>query len=494
MRINREATKRQPGLKGFLFWWLESENNPRQFFVSIFLNVIIILSIVVLLFEELLPASMQKNLELIDDAFLIFFICEYLIRIFIGTDFTADITEKGILHAIKNKLVWMTQFFHIIDFIAILPVLRFLRILRTLRLIRFLRFLRFFRALKIFRNFGRFLIFLRAMGSSARFLLVLGLMSLVAVLLLSFGVFVFEGSDTLGFAESFSNALLFTLNKVGFVDLSLGTIGGKVVSSLILFANMLIFSFLISIITTQMGEVMQNIKEGKLGKLSLSNHLILCGYTKTTEIVIENIINSGKYTNKIVLITDQSDIDIPGVLYMKGDYSKLATLENANISKAKIVVVFSEKKNDYEDQSVVDLRTTLTVFHIEKAYPEVHTIAEINEKGNEEVILERMKGDEIIFKEQIDANLIVSSILHQNISPILYELTDLKGRKIEQVSAPHELKEYGMEHPLSVKAIKLASIENDFTFLGIIQKNGEAILSPSSNQEICEEDKLLLII
>jgi len=156
--IDREADKKQNGLKGFLHWWLENPNNNKIIYVDILLNLVIIASIYSLYVEYCYDDSIPSHIITINNLFLAFFIAEYIIRFFISTDFLADASKQhggSLYSAIINKVRWMTKFFSIIDLLAILPAIRYLRVLRTIRILRFLRLLRFLRVLKVFRHFQK---------------------------------------------------------------------------------------------------------------------------------------------------------------------------------------------------------------------------------------------------------------------------------------------------------------------------------------------------
>lgn len=495
MRINREAGQREPGIKGFLHWWLENEHNEKQFPVAVVINLIIVVSIIITFLEfqedEFVVNPVLSNINF---AFFIFFVIEYIVRWFISTDFIADIKDHNVFIAIGRRLRWMFGFFPLIDLLALLPALRFLRLFRNLRLLRFLRFLKFLRAFKVFRKIDRMALFLKSATSDMRFLFIIAALSIGAFFLLSFGLYYFEQTDSAAITHSYEDAFMYILEKVGVVDNSPSTVGGKVVGSLILIANMLLFGVFISLLTVRMGKFMDDIRNGKIGKLSIANHIILCGFTGTTERVIAALSEAKKSCGKLVLITEQPDIDYDGVIYIKGDSTKMSVLESANISTAKTAVIFAEKKLIDEAANVTDLRTAMTVFNIEKQYPHVHTIAEIHEEDNASVIIDQIKGDEIIFKESIDANLIVSSILHQNISPLLYELTNQEGRRIERFTSKGELKKIGIELPMTVKELKLLSSDADFTFLGLIRQDGKAILAPDKEHTIWQGDSILVLV
>ncbi len=138
----------------------------------------------------------------------------------------------------------------------------------------------------------------------------------------------------------------------------------------------------------------------------------------------------------------------------------------------------------------VYLRTVLTIFHIEKINPNVHTIAEIFEEENAEIIKDKIKGDEILYKEKVDA-MMISNITHKNLTPMIYELLNHKnGQHFSETT----LENLGMPDNTLVKTLKLYFLENDKTFLGIIDENNQSILSPKNDMLVNNTMRLITTI
>ncbi len=138
----------------------------------------------------------------------------------------------------------------------------------------------------------------------------------------------------------------------------------------------------------------------------------------------------------------------------------------------------------------MDLRTVMTVFHIEKEASNVHTIAEINDAQNADIIIDKMEGDEILYKEMIDSRIISNCISHKYISNMFYEmLGTAKSERLQETS----LTEIKMENNTLVKKIKYYFIEKDATFLGFIDEKNKSHLSPKNDVQIKESYRLIYI-
>ena len=119
----------------------------------------------------------------------------------------------------------------------------------------------------------------------------------------------------------------------------------------------------------------------------------------------------------------------------------------------------------------------------------MHTIAEIINEKNAEIIKEKINGDEIIFKETIDAHLIVNCIRHPYISPMLYDLLNLDDRIIKE----KQLKDLGFTKNTTFKELKQYQIEKDIVIIGYIDTENTAFLAPQNAAVITTDDRLIYV-
>ncbi len=489
-KLDRYAEKQQKGLKGFLYWWLESENNSKRVYVDLILLLIIFISVISTFFELFFSdLNLPNYLFNIDTSLTVFFAIEYLTRFYISSDFIEDIKDEdgSIIYAITNKVKWILSPFPIIDLVSLIPIIRFLRFFRTCRLLRFIKFLKFIRLLKVKKSFSNISILVRSFKESYFLIAILLLGTLFIVIINSFALFLSESQ--VGNANSYFHYLNYTLKLVGICDDAPTTVMGKIFSSFTLIANISFISFFISTISTKSGEIMSNIKKGKLGKLTIKDHIVLCGYTSSTSKVIEEILKNKKlYSKRIVLVTEKENPSLNGIIYFNGDYSSIDTLRKVNICDCSLAVIFAEYQGN-EPQKNVDMRTVLTVFNIEQENKNVHTIAEIINQENSEIIRDKIKGDEIIYKESIDANLISNCIRHPYISPLLYEMLNLDGRVIKE----NKLEHFGFKEPVKFKELKQYQIDQDINIIGFIAENNDAQLAPKNDEIIALADRIIYL-
>lgn len=460
-----------------------------KFFFDIFLAVVIIVSIV-FIFLENEKGELSPNLELIDQGITIFFIVEFLARFYVSSNFFSDIKEKNLGYAILQKIRWFFKITTIIDFLAIVPSVKFFRVFRTLRFLRLFRLLKAYRSFKTIRELDKVFTVLKGMREENRVFYVFFVFTVFFLMILSFALYITESHLPDTEFESFGDSIWYAIQVIGFGDDVAQSTMGKVFSGLLFLINMAIFGFFISIILNKIQNVMDSITSGKIGKVKLENHIVICGYTKSSQNVIEDLLADKRNANNIVLITQREITnDLSGVIYVNGDYTELETLQDVNISKAKFAVVFAEAK-ETDTIKDVDLRTVMTIFHIEKEAPQVHTIAEINDEKNAEIIKDKIQGDEILYKEMIDSRIISSCIMHRHISNMFYEMFgSVNNEKIKETT----LSELKMAAGTVVKDIKMHFLNEDSTFLGFIDGENASHLSPKNDTKLQEEHRLIYI-
>ncbi len=481
-------------MKKRLYNLLENDKitNGKKFMFDIFLALVILISII-FIFLENEKGELSPTLDVINIIINVFFILEFIARFYVISNFRYDYKEEGVAYALKQKWKWFLRPTTIIDFLAIMPGISFFRIFRTFRFFKFLRFFRIlkvYRSLKTFREIDKIFTIIKGMTRESRMFYVFFVFTLFVTLIISFALYISESGHQETEFNSFKDSVWYAVKIIGFGDDTPKTTIGKIFAGLLLLVNMAIVSFFISIIVTKIQNIMNAIASGKIGKLKLENHIVICGYTTSSIRVMKDLLKDDDNINNIVLITQKEiEDDLNGVIYVNEDFTKLKSLLDVNIEKSKYAVVFAEFG---ENDSIrdVDLRTVLTIFHIEKINPNIHTIAEITEEENAEIIKEKIEGDEILFKEKIDAQIISNCIKHKNISSMIY---DLFGARDQERLAETTLLELKIKSPISVKEIKQLFLEKEGTFLGFIDTENNSVLSPKNDIVIDDSYRLIYL-
>jgi len=478
-------------MKKKLYDLLENDelNNGKKFLFDIFLAIIILTSIV-FIFLENEKGELTPVLDITDKGITVFFIVEFLLRFYVSSNFRKDVKEQNLRYAVMQKIKWFFQLTTLIDFLSIIPSIKFFRIFRTLRFLRLFRILKAYRSIKTFRELDKIFTILKGMKEESRIFYVFFSFTVFFMIIISFALYISESGEPDSEFNNFKDSIWYSIQVIGFGDNTPKTIAGKVFAGLLLLINMAVFGFFVSIILNKIQNIMDAVTSGKIGKIKLENHIVLCGYTNSSQNVIEDLLKDKSNINNIVLISQKKiEDDLNGVIYVNADFTELKSLTDVNIDKAKFAIVFAESK-EHDSSRDIDLRTVITIYHIETINPEVHTIAEINDEENAEIIKDKIQGDEILYKEKIDSRIILNCIKHKNISPMIYELF---GESNKERLAESNLEQLKLNPPVSVKEVKSFFNNQDATFLGFINDKNESFLSPKNDINVKNSHRLIYI-
>ena len=478
-------------MKKKLYDLLENDelNNGKKFLFDIFLAIIILTSIV-FIFLENEKGELTPVLDITDKGITFFFIVEFLLRFYVSSNFRKDVKEQNLRYAVMQKIKWFFQLTTLIDFLSIIPSIKFFRVFRTLRFLRLFRILKAYRSIKTFRELDKIFTILKGMKEESRIFYVFFSFTVFFMIIISFALYISESGEPDSEFNNFKDSIWYSIQVIGFGDNTPITIAGKVFAGLLLLINMAVFGFFVSIILNKIQNIMDAVTSGKIGKIKLENHIVLCGYTKSSQNVIEDLLKDKSNINNIVLISQKKiEDDLNGVIYVNADFTELKSLTDVNIDKAKFAIVFAESK-EHDSSRDIDLRTVITIYHIETINPEVHTIAEINDEENAEIIKDKIQGDEILYKEKIDSRIILNCIKHKNISPMIYELF---GESNKERLAESNLEQLKLNPPVSVKEVKSFFNNQDATFLGFINDKNESFLSPKNDINVENSHRLIYI-
>jgi len=489
-KLNRDARIRQQGLKGFFYWWFESQYNLKRIYVDITIIFLILLSVIITVIEffenNLTPSN--NFFEIISIILTIIFVLEYLIRLYISTDFCYDIKkENGSLAiAFNNKLQWILKPSSIVDFISFLPMIRFIRVFRFLRIIKFVKLLRILRVFMLSKYLKDIYLISRSIKESTFTISILFVSVFIIISINSLLTYLFDHNE--GSIRSFNYYLFHSLNLIKIGDEKPFSVMGKLISSITLIVNILFFSILISVISNNMKVMMDKIKHGKIGFRNMQGHIIVCGLSNSTKIMLEKLsITGGLINNHVVLITSLPNPEIKGVKYLEGDFTDIEILKGANVMQSKMCIVSAEMSPENNIKNV-DMRTIITTFHIKNENPKIHVISEIINKDNARILKEKVKTNEIIMKENLDALIILNSIRTPDISEFLFELLNPSKTGFNKL----QLSSLGINTELTYKDLKMVLIERTVSLLGIETK-GKILLNPPNDFIIKKHDKIIYI-
>lgn len=232
--------------------------------------------------------------------------------------------------------------------------------------------------------------------------------------------------------ESYFTAIywvLTTLATVGFGDYSPVTDAGKAFTIGLYITGIGLISVLFGKVIESVHRI-ENLKVGGKMKFKGDNHIILIGWSDKSKLAIKEILKSDDNID-IVLIDELEKVPIieERLFYVRGDAAEEETLLQANLPKAKGVIIFADQITE-TNQSVknplfVDGKTLLVATAItsieEKVQTPIHvTVEVINEKHIR--LFKHVKVDEFIPTQEMISHAAVRSIFSHGVTRMYSEL------------------------------------------------------------------------
>ncbi|MBF0408437.1 MAG: NAD-binding protein [Candidatus Riflebacteria bacterium] len=440
---------------------------------------VIILSVIIILVDLFAPISDKTKLELefINEILSVFLIFELFLRWLVSR------TTKSFL---SN---------HWIDILAVLPLLRVFRLGRFVQLLRLVRIFGLGTALQ-----RRMTVFSRLFEGRFIEYFTLGSFMLFALIFGTVGLAQFEIMHDIPEhpiktpTDAFWKAW-FTLLTGDYADYPV-TIGGKIIFSLILLFGMGVFAMLTGTFSAIM---IEKLKEGAMLKTTnpedLNGHVIICGYSAKTAIVINELRVDNLFKDcEVLLISEIASIDDlrPSVLntdklgILKADFTQIEALKQAAIERARAAVILSESANNRSTYDI-DARTILAALTIERLNPSIHTCVEIYH-AEYSSHLKSAGVEDVVIQGEYSGRLLARLTMRQGILPFFNDLlSNSAGNALEFAPLPSEFTGRNYGEILSPLHIKYG-----WTVVGVMPHDASLIVNPLGRCLLCD-DKLLII-
>jgi len=290
---------------------------------------------------------------------------------------------------------------------------------------------------------------------------------------------------------NFADALwwsIVTSTTVGYGDISPQTFIGRVIATLHMIVGIGILAALSAIPASIL--VDQKIMEGLgMSSYKFEDHIIICEWNYLAKTIIKELrLDPKTYKTPIVLIADleRKPNEDRNLYFVQGSVSD-ETLNKANLSKAKTVIILGDDKLPDNQRDTQVIITTLTVESINR---DAYTIVELL---HESYVLpcQRANADEIIVSSELSGMLISQAALNHGISNVVSDLisADDEGNQMykippikERVGSPFI--EIFIYMKKAYQCIVVAIQKGD---------EGEVISNPSTEYRLEEDDYLIVI-
>ncbi|WP_423802282.1 ion channel [Neobacillus sp. SAB-20_R2A] len=272
---------------------------------------------------------------------------------------------------------------------------------------------------------------------------------LLYILLAALGIFWIEPKTFKSYITSIYWVLT-TLATVGFGDYAPVTDAGKIYTIFLYITGIgLISVFVGKVINTVY--IIDKLKVGGKMKYTGKHHIILIGWSPKTKLAVKEILKTDKKTDIVIIDNlEKAPISEEHLFYVRGDATDEETLMNANLPKAKGVIIFADQvaQDNFltKDPLLVDGKTLLVATAIttleEKLKKDIHVTAEvINE--NHIQLFKHVQVDEFIPTQEMISHAAVRSLFSHGVTHMYSELMSTQyGDSMYEISKKKEWKTY----------------------------------------------------
>ncbi len=273
------------------------------------------------------------------------------------------------------------------------------------------------------------------------------LFTIVVTLLISVLIFVVETSEDESAIDSFSKSVWYsivTMTTTGYGDIVPKGLNGRILGIIGIILGVLITAVASGVITSVF--VDKKLQEGKgLKEIKLRDHIIICGWNKTAESVLDNFVTGGiGKKEEIVLVNELEEEEISTITstykeldiqFVKGDFVNENVLMRAGITRASSIILLADTSRHQNIQNT-DERTILASMAINSLNPKIKTSAQLL-KGTNAVHLKRASVNEIIVDGEFSGFLISNAATSPGIHQLVQSLLSYKsGSTVVKHSIP----------------------------------------------------------
>ena len=236
-----------------------------------------------------------------------------------------------------------------------------------------------------------------------------------------------------------------TMTTVGYGDYAPSTSEGRIFAVLVMFAGISLTAMFTAVISSIF--VAKRIRKDKgLEKVNVKNHIILCGWNRNADKIIDSIqyLSEGRRKDLVLI----NDLDEETVAHLKtryqdiqlhfvaGDYTSEQILQRASLEAADtIIIIPSDVDATIQNPDEKTILATLTIKGLE---PNKRLIAYLYSRENLTHI-KRANADEVVISDDFGAFMLASHVMDPGIPQTLNRLLDnVSENRFKRVDIPNE--------------------------------------------------------
>ena len=236
-----------------------------------------------------------------------------------------------------------------------------------------------------------------------------------------------------------------TMTTVGYGDYAPSTSEGRIFAVLVMFAGISLTAMFTAVISSIF--VAKRIREDKgLEKVNVKNHIILCGWNRNADKIIDSIQYLSEGRRKDLVLINDLDEETAARLktryrdihlhFVAGDYTSEQILQRASLEEADtIIIIPSDVDATIQNPDEKTILATLTIKGLE---PNKRLIAYLYSRENLTHI-KRANADEVVISDDFGAFMLASHVMDPGIPQTLNRLLDnVSENRFKRVDIPNE--------------------------------------------------------
>ncbi len=236
-----------------------------------------------------------------------------------------------------------------------------------------------------------------------------------------------------------------TIPTVGYGDKVPGSPLGRVLAVGMMFLGVAVLSVITATISSIF--VAQKLKEGKgLQEVKLKDHLLLCGWNRNCEDILNILVKQKHGFKGIVLINQLPEDTIVDLLarfenynvrFVRGDYTKENVLMRAAVKTAQAAIVVPDESSSLNKRG--DEASILATLSLKTLNPKIRVIVHIQDEENY-THLSKAKADEIVVSDAYTSHLLANYVVAPGVPQFLEKIfADDSDVRLRQYPIPSSL-------------------------------------------------------